>query len=209
VLASPATAGPGVHAAKHHKKKSACRRLKAKKDLAPAKKVKLVKRKNADGGTDLVGCVLPRGKVRLIDSSADGDTSTSDYDLRQVAGAVLLIDSSSSSQYGGGAGTYVYDVRTGNAYSIASTCYELLFGYCDRNRPNTSAKSAFVNPLGQAAGVIGSGDTVSVAGFTSKGIRMDLDSGPPDQIPASSLTLSGSTVGWIHSGQQKSAQLSG
>ena len=58
---------PGVAVAA---KSSKCQRLKGR-DIAPASSVKLVRRANADDGTDLFGCVLPRGPVQHIASSAD------------------------------------------------------------------------------------------------------------------------------------------
>lgn len=88
------------------RRRSACKRLRGR-DLAPARRVKLVRRRNEDDGTDLLGCVLPRGRVHLVASSADLETSQSSYRLRRVAGAIVLVDSSESSQYGGGERTFV------------------------------------------------------------------------------------------------------
>src|SRR2546421_12988584 len=84
-LAALCVAAPPAEAAKHHKKRSACQRLKAKHDLAPAKKVKLVSRHG-----ELRGCVLPRGKVRHIAFCAHTDTSSDDYSVRRGRGALVL-----------------------------------------------------------------------------------------------------------------------
>jgi hypothetical protein len=189
------------------KQRSACQRLKAKHDLAPAHRVKLVRRDNQDGGTDLLGCVLPKGKVRLVASSSDYYTSTDDYTVQQVKGAIVLVDASTSNQYVTAGGTSVFNIRTGKGYDIASHCY----GFACGPPPGDSATHAFVNAKGQAAAAIAAegSDTVTIAGFSSKGKRVDLDSGTKAEIPASSLALDGHTVTWTHSGQPMSAELSG
>ena len=74
---------------------SKCQRLKGR-DVAPAVSVKLVERRNGDDGNDLLGCVLPRGPVRRIASSADFYTTVESYSIRQIAGRVVMIESSSS-----------------------------------------------------------------------------------------------------------------
>jgi hypothetical protein len=70
---------------------------------------------------------------------------------------------------------------------------------------------AFVNRRGQAAAAIVSprASTVTIAGFTSGGGRRDLDSGPAEQLPPASLQLKRSIVSWMHSGETRSATLSG
>jgi hypothetical protein len=190
-----------------HKHRSACQRLKAKHDLAPAHKVKLVERDNEDGGKDLIGCVLPKGKVRLVASSSDYYTSTDDYTVQQVKGAIVLVDASTSNQYVTAGGTSVFNIRTGKGYDVASHCY----GFACGPPPGDSATHAFVNAKGQAAAAITAegSDTITIAGFSSKGKRIDLDSGTKDEIPPSSLALDRHTVTWTHSGQPRSAQLSG
>src|SRR4051812_25435768 len=71
---------------------SKCQKLDASHDLAPAKRVKLVERRNDDGGKNLVGCVLPRGKVTTLASSGTQEDSVDSYRLRQVAGHHVLFD---------------------------------------------------------------------------------------------------------------------
>jgi hypothetical protein len=177
---------------------SKCERLDASHDLAPAKRVKLVERKNGDGGKDLIGCVLPRGKVRTLASSSDQGTTIERYELLQVAGHHVLIHFSDASQYGGGESTYVYDVKRGKHYDVAST-------------PKTKAKRALVNSSGQAVALVTtkSSDLVTVEGFSPRGNRVVLDQGTRSAIPASSLKLDGHVAGWKHNGVGKSARLPG
>jgi hypothetical protein len=187
------------------KRPSACQRLKGK-DLAPAPKVKLVRRRNDESGTDLRGCVLPRGRVRLVAASADHYTSFDEYQVLQVAGAVVLIGTTYGDQYVGVRSTSVFDIRSGRDYGIANHCSRM---GVDCGLPSTTAAAAFVNRRAQAAAAVVSwaGDTTTIAGFSSRGERTDFDSGPSADIPAASLELHGSTVSWTHSGEQRTATI--
>jgi hypothetical protein len=186
---------------------SSCRALQGR-DLAPARKVKLVRRRNRDNGTDLLGCVLRQGRVRKLASSRDLATTTESYTVRQVAGAIVLLASSSDSQYGTDRRVSVSDVRTGRTYLVARSCSRLGGGPCAGQ--NATAAAAFVNRRGQAAAAIvpEATETTAIAGFSSRGRRRDLDSGPSAELPASSLGLDGRTVTWTHSGAPRSATLS-
>lgn len=187
---------------------SACQRLNAANDLAPASNVKLVKRNNADGGTDLKGCVLPNGKVRTVARSVHEGTTDDSYALRQVVGHQVLIHGSSSSQNGGGDATYVFNIATGKSYNVAHTCYPTTSS-C---RPGTKARAAFINGAGQAAAIVspkGKPHVVRVLGFSSTGQKRLLDTGTSDEIPPSSLSLHHHVVSWTHSGHVKTATLSG
>lgn len=188
----------GVMAPSAHAGQSKCQKLDATRDLAPAKRVKLVERKNSDGGKDLLGCMLPDGKVRTVATSSDQGTSVDKYELLQVAGHHVLVRGSSASQYGGGESTYAYDIKRGRLYDLAST-------------PMTRARSAFVNSSGQAVALIKTkgSDLVAVDGFSPRGNRVVLDEGTRSEIPASSLKLEGHTASWKHSGARKSARLPG
>ena len=95
-------------------KRSTCQRLKGR-DLAPAKTVKLVQRPNGDDGTDLKGCVLPRGRVYTLASREGLFTTTYDYAIRQVAGRIVVVTSTYNSQYAFSEGTRVVDLRAGRA----------------------------------------------------------------------------------------------
>jgi hypothetical protein len=189
---------------------TACERL-AGKDLAPAGDVKLVSRANADGGRDLRGCVLPDGKVRAVASGIESDTTVDRWALGEVRHAIVLVRYSASSQYGGGRSTFVYDLRSGRSYYLAQTCYTNVGSGCRPGAHDTRAASAHVNSAGQAAAAIvvaGTG-TIRIVGVASTGRRTRFDSGPKDAIPPRSLRLHGHTVSWTHSGEPRTAELSG
>jgi hypothetical protein len=190
------------------KRPSACQRLKGK-DIAPAPKVKLVRRRNEELGTDLRGCVLPRGRVHLVALSSNLETSWDDYRVVQVAGRFVLLETTHSDQYASATNTLVFDLRTGRTYGIAHDCARIGSYTCDG--PRTTAAAAFVNRRGQAAAAIVpvGGDTTTIAGFSSRAQRTDFDSGLSVDIPASSLRLEGRTVSWTHSGEERTATLSG
>ena len=188
-------------------RRSRCQRLRGN-DRAPARLVKLVKRRNDENGSDLLGCVLPRGRVYKVAYSESGDSYGRSYRLRQVADAIVLVDTSFGNQYASEKVTLVRSLRSGRHYEIALACSPLFTGSCPGN---TSAAAAFVNTRGQAAAAIvaEAGGTVSIVGFSPRGDRTQLDSGPADQLPPSSLRLAGDVVMWTHSGAPRSATLSG
>jgi hypothetical protein len=188
---------------------STCQRLKGR-DLAPARSVKLVRHRNDEAGTDLLGCVLPRGRVRTVAYSSDEETTTEGYRIRQVAGAIVLLASTYDSQYGSGRSLSVYNIATGRAYVIANVCSGLGDPSCG-DPLKAGAAAAFINKRGQAGAALvpTGGDPVTIVGFSSRGQRRDLDSGPAAELPAASLQLKGSTVSWTHSGQARTATLSG
>jgi hypothetical protein len=195
--------GSAEQAARQGKK---CKSLRGR-DLAPARSVKLVKRKTADGN-DLLGCVLPHGRVHKVASYEDLFTTVYSYRVRQVARAFVLLDESYSSQYGASSSTSVFNLRTGKYYVIASDCATIGSpGPC--NPSDATAPAAFINRRGQAAAAISKAfaNLTTIAAFSSKGVRRELDSGPPSQLPAASLRLSGNTISWMHSGAARSAPL--
>jgi hypothetical protein len=185
-----------------------CQRLKAKgEDLAGAKKVKLVERRNSDGGTDLVGCVLPAGKVSVVASASKVSGQTRSYKLLQVAGHQVLVRGKLVNPYGAGVSTYVFDLKRGKSYTVAESCFDEHGAACDQ----TYARRAFVNAQGQAAVLLRTDgeSALQVLGFASTGESRVLDTGGPSQIPKSSLSLDGHVVRWTHSGVHKQATLSG
>jgi hypothetical protein len=186
-----------------------CQKLNAKppKDLAGARKVKLVERENTDGGKDLVGCVLPDGKVSVVASSAKKAALDRGYKILQVAGHEVLVRGEATNQYGRGVSTYVYDLRRAKSYNLAESCFNEHGAACAQ----TYAKRAFANAQGQSAAIVRTdgSDQLQVIGFKSTGASKVLDSGTRAQIPASSLSLEGHVVRWTHSGAPRSATLSG
>jgi hypothetical protein len=182
--------------------RSACQRLKAAHDLAPAKGVKLVRRRWL-GGWELVGCVMPRGRVRVVADTNGGYESG--FTARQVAGHHVLVGTYESTSVFTAYRTYVFDLKRGQEYTVTSRNDS-----DDHNCAARKAVSAFVNSAGQAAAMLhGPCWDARVAGFTSTGRRALLDSGPKAQIPASSLSLDRHLVRWTHSGTRRSATLSG
>src|SRR4051794_29622247 len=145
--------------------KTQCQKLNAKHDLAPAGKVKLVRRDNGDaGGNDLVGCVLPAGKLVVAAFSGAEGSGGGAYDLRQVAGHHVLVHQSDSTPSAYDDYTQVVDLKTGRRYKVAFSCFDT--APCNGN---TTAKRALINSSGQAVAIVhrhGS-DLVSVEGFSS------------------------------------------
>jgi hypothetical protein len=188
-------------------RRSACEKLDGDQDLAPAKDTKLVKRRNSDNGTDLVGCVLPSGIVRTVSSSVKLVAEERGYKLLQVAHHQVLVRGEVRNQYGHGLSTYVFDLEDGTTYTIAETCFDAQGVACDQ----TKARRAFVNASGQAAAVVSTAGSqqLKVMGFASTGDGTVFDTGTATQIPPSSLSLQGHVVRWMHSGHPRSATLSG
>jgi hypothetical protein len=184
--------------------RSKCQRLNGT-DLAPAKTVKLVVRANADDGTDLVGCVLPRGKLVEAASSEDLFTTQYGYALRQVAGRIVLVSSTYSSQYAYSEGTRVVDLRSGRAYSIAYLCQQITGDNCGEE---TVAPAAFVTKLGRAVAAISGPGGMTVATFDPLGRRRDLDTAAVAELAPESLRLAGVNAYWTHGGQPRVADIS-
>jgi hypothetical protein len=188
-------------------KRSACERLKGH-DLAPARYVKLVARPNADDDTDLVGCTLPRGRVRTIASGADLYTTVYSYSIRQIAGRHVLVATTYSSQYAYSTALSVHDLRSGRAYTIASECTDITGYPCGAQ---TVAPAAFVTLGGRAVAVVSGAGMASVGAsvmaFAPTGASRVLDSAPGTDIPPASLRLTGNVATWTNAGVARSADL--
>jgi hypothetical protein len=188
-------------------KRSSCERLKGH-DLAPARYVKLVARPNADDGTDLVGCMLPRGRRWIIASSADFYTTVNSYSIRQVAGRYVLVGTTYSSQYAYSTSLSVHDLRSGRAYTIASECTDIGGYPCG---DQTVAPAAFVTLGGRAVAVVSGAGMASVGAsvmaFQPSGASRVLDSAPAADIPPASLLLTGNLATWTNAGVARSADL--
>lgn len=197
----------GAHKSARLPKTTECERLGTRNDMAGANKVKLVERRNEDGGTDLVGCVLPSGKVSTVASSSKMGGQERTYDVLQVTGHVVLVRGDVVNPYGHAVSTYVFDLKRASSYTLAESCFNEHGAACDQ----TYARRAFVNFSAQAAALIRTDGSKEreVVGFSSTGAREVLDTGTAAQIPASSLSLDGHVVRWTHSGTPRSATLSG
>ena len=189
-------------------RKRRCQRLRGQ-DLAPARRVMLVRRKTEDG-TDLLGCVLPRGRVYVIASAEGMSTTVYDYELRQVAGATVLVDNYFSGEVAASLSTTVWNLRTGVSYLIASDCaMRYVPTPCDP-ATDSRARAAFVNSRGQAAAAVSSraSGLTTIVGFSARGARYVFDSGPSGRLPFSSLSMSGGALRWMNSGAIRSGALS-
>lgn len=105
------------------KRASACERLRGR-DLAPARTIKLVERDNASGGTDLVGCALPRGRVRTFASDGRRQLTQRSYDVLQLAGTFVLLRSQTGNRNANTNTVSVRNIRSGDSYEIAYMCAE-------------------------------------------------------------------------------------
>ena len=182
---------------------SKCQKLKGR-DIAPASSVKLVQRANGDDGTDLIGCVLPRGPVQRIASSADFYTTVESYSIKQIAGRAVMIESGSSSQYAYSRSLYVHHLRTRRSYAIARTC-EMLGGDDCASAGSSVATAAFVTPKGRAVALVARAGVATVTAFNTLGTARALDSGPLPAIEPASLALTGNLASWVNAGVARSA----
>ncbi|HEY1540702.1 MAG TPA: hypothetical protein VGF63_14970 [Solirubrobacteraceae bacterium] len=212
-LARTAIGEPLAQAAAH-RHQTACQRLKGA-DRAPAASVRLVKRRNGDGGTDLLGCVLPAGRVRTIASSEHADTANYDYAIDRVAGRIVMLTLSGGNQYAYDMRTVVRDLRGGHSYEIAHMCSPTGGGDCATGG-STVASAAFITNAGRTvAAIVPAPDAqptatgpVTIAGFDPRGTRRDLDTGSGADLPPSSLALAGNVASWTNAGTPRMADLS-
>jgi len=186
-------------------KPSKCQRLKGA-DLAHAKSVKLVARPNGDDGDDLLGCVLPRGPVQLIASSADFYTTVESYTIKQIAGRVVMVEASSSSQYAYSVSLSVHHLRARTSYGIAGTC-SMIGGDDCASGGSATVPAAFVNDKGRAVALVVRGGLATVTAFNTLGKPRVLDSGPPSAIAPASLTLTGNLASWVNAGSARIARI--
>ncbi|MEA2194517.1 MAG: hypothetical protein QOG42_951 [Solirubrobacteraceae bacterium] len=186
---------------------SKCQRLKGR-DRAPARTVKLVQRPNADDGTDLVGCVLPRGPLTVIASSADFYTTVESYAIDRILGRIVVIETTSSSQYAYTRALTVHDLRSRTAYTVARSCAMTGGGDCGIGG-DSSAPAVLLTRAGRALALVLHGGRATVTAFSTLGHARPLDVGAPADIPPESLTLSGNLASWTNAGVPHSASLVG
>jgi len=185
---------------------SPCQRLQGP-DLAPARFVKLVERR--DGA--LVGCVLPRGPLRRVATNGRaGDVDNRSYVIRQVAGRIVLVETSSMNDEASSTATEVHDLRSGRSFTIGQRCTVKAAFPCSIDSVDSVA-AAFATPAGRAVAVVvddGWGTTgASVLAFTTLGTRRVLDSGDAGAIVPASLRLIGNLAFWTNAGAPRSASL--
>lgn len=199
VIVACAVAIPGDAA-----KRSECQRLTGK-DLAPARSVKLASVPNPEqNGDDLVGCVLPRGRLRTIASKSDRETAGEWYDVGQVNGRIVLVEYHFGSQYGSGHSTAVWDLRGGGRYTIA--------GWSSESEPpgtEVAVPAAFITPAGRTLAAITTqaDGAIRIAAFAANGARRDLDVAPDSSIDPSSLSLRGNLASWTRDGAVRTGDL--
>ncbi len=199
-LASGMSAAPAATVAQ-----SACQRL-AGHDLAPARSVKLVQRRRGDT-TELVACSLPRGRVRQVASgSSSGSLFSEQVRLLQVAGAYAALTTTFSDQYVSGDDTVVVNLRTGKARTIASSQQDV---GAPPQPGATRAVAIKVTAGGRGAAAVAevAGGATRILAFGARGAPVILDAGPPADVPATSLALTGATVAWTHAGAPRNAPL--
>jgi len=184
---------------------SKCQRLEGR-DLAPARSAKLVERPNADDGKDLLGCVLPRGRVHTLAAGSDHYTTVESYSVEQIAGRVVLVGFSHSSQYASTRSLTVHHLRTGRAYRVTSQCSMIGGEDCAPGGSGSSA-AAFVTEKGRAVALIQRGGAATVTAFNTLGTPRALEHAPPAAIPAESLHLAGNLAVWTTAGVPRSASI--
>lgn len=196
----------GAPAADAAKRKSACQKLRGGPDLAPARNVKLIKRRNPDfpGETMLLGCVLPRGRVHVVATSTESSTTTESYRVLSVGGPHVATRTSYHSQYGTSSGGAVTNLRTGVAYRLAGSSCGIEDTTCP---PPAVVRRAFVTSDGRAAAAVTGGGITTIAAFSAAGARTQLDAGPSTAVRAGSLSLSYETVSWTGTGGARTAPL--
>ena len=191
--------------------RSACQALRGSYDFAPAKRVKLVERRNHRGRTDLVGCVLPRGRPITVESRFHDRYQSNDYVLKGVRGHQVRVQGTFrlDGDPGRATDTRVFDLKRRRWYRIASFCSLRL---CNNNVPvHQLARRSFIDADGQAAAAVEntSRRKIVIKAFSRDGVERVLDHGTKHEIRPSSLLLRGHVVTWRHSGHSRSAVLSG
>jgi len=198
VAAAPSGAATGAAST------SKCQRLKGR-DIAPARSFKLVQRPNADDGTDLVGCRLPRGPLRVLATSADFYTTVESYAIKQILGRIVVLETVHSSQYAYSTALTVHDLRSGGAYALGRTC--TMIGGSDCGSPDAVVPAWFVTRAGRALALVVSPSQATVIAFSTLGRARPFDVGAPADIPPESLALNGNLGAWTNAGVVRTASL--
>src|SRR3954454_6049426 len=218
VAAGPAAASTGapshsVQAAKkkhrkHHSRRpqSACQKLRGH-DYAPSRSLKLVARRSTAIETDLAACELPRGDVRYHAIKVDAGDTWSDFTVHSVSGRWALISTQSSSPYGADARTWVVDIAGGRVlYEISSwRCTISAVTPCDPEPAQVT--KGHVDRIGKSVVAFVKDGTTTIAGYGTDGHRKTFDTGPSDQLLASTLQLRSNVASWINAGEEQGGVL--
>jgi hypothetical protein len=183
---------------------------------AQAKIVKQhVHTKSEAGGTEFVGwryvgCARPRGKTHTL--------GTSGINYLYADGRRRGVFSGASSKFSKLKGTYVYERvqyasntaqgREGVVHDVASGKHYGVYADGDFGDGPGPPLSWRLDAGGIFAGIYEQADQHLVRAFTAARGAQDLDTAPAADIPASSLTLTDSTVGWTNAGRPETADVS-
>src|SRR3954470_15890815 len=201
MLAACALATPAV--AKKHRS-PACARLKGH-DYAKSRSLKLVPKRVNGAETDLKGCRLG-GEVHVFAIRLQGGTSTSDFTVHSVGDRWALVSASSDSPYASDARTWVFDIDSGRIlYTVFR--WRCMAGETDCAPEPSAIAKAVVDRIGKSVFAFSDGSDVTITGYGTSGKHREFDSAAASDLPAESLTLGGSVANWMHSGEQRHAQL--
>lgn len=169
-------------------------------DLAASPTVVLVRRESR-GERTFRGCVRPWGRVFVVGSAYQVGNISYAYRLRKVVGPIVLGDQFITRGYASVRRTQVYDLRTGEAYSIAVSCdITKPDDDCPRHQSGDTAEQVVVRRDGRAAAAIVANDlgTTTIKRFTFSGTPTELDVGPIPEVPAASLRFDDGILTWSH-----------
>jgi hypothetical protein len=199
-LIGTVAAAPASAKRKHHRK-SACQKLRGH-DYAGSRNLKLVAKRRNSVETDLVGCQLPRGDVRIFSIRLAGGTTNSDFKVHSVRGRWALVSAHSDSQYASESRTWVFDVAKGRVlYRISRWHCEVSQDDCSPKPPPVA--KGLIDRIGKVALAFSDGVTTTIAGYGTNGKRKTFDSAPSAELPAGSLKIFNNVASWMHSGEQR------
>ena len=179
-----------------------------------APRVKVVRRRNADGLDVLFGCTRPNGRVRRLGTAPDEGPGYSSIDAVRAVGTWVRIDLAGSDQYHVERASWLIDVTTARGYAVLSYAAEnadpspgpsldaLLWDARGRS------VTAIGTPTSPDAGGTPTASDEAIAVHAPDGTTVTLDHGAPSSVPPASVTLSGGVVGWTHDGQARSVTFS-
>jgi hypothetical protein len=206
-------AAPSVKAAKkkkhrraHRRPQSACQKLRGH-DYAPSRSLKLVAKRSTSIETDLAACEMPRGDVRYHAMKVQAGDTWSDFTVHSVGDRWALISTQSSNPFGADSRTWVVDIAGGRIlYEISSwRCTVSAVTPCDPEPP-VVAKGR-VDRIGKSVVAFVKDGTTTIAGYGTDGHRKTFDSGPSDQLLASTLQLRSNVATWLNGGEEQGGVL--